>query len=259
MKVVWLTPAMDRLFSGPAAGRRRFLDRLVSVIDPEHASRMNVFEKLMRERNRLVTAARWDKTWLSGVEQQMAEAAVALAAGRLAALEALAGRAGEEEFRSPFPWAQLAVAGELEGELAELPAIQVEDRYRRMLHDSRLPDRGAGRTLHGPHRSDFLVTHGPKKAAAAACSTGEQKALLISIILAHAGAMRATPWGVLPILLFDEGIAHLDAGRRVGLFETLSRLGAQCWFTGTDRALFAGLDDETRYFAVDDGMLKPAG
>jgi DNA replication and repair protein RecF len=128
-----------------------------------------------------------------------------------------------------------------------------------MLHDSRALDCGAGRTLHGPHRSDFLVTHGPKSAAAASCSTGEQKALLISIVLAHARAMRATPVGVLPVLLFDEGVAHLDVRRRVGLFETLSRLGAQCWFTGTDRALFAGLEGETQYCSVEDGVLTPTG
>jgi DNA replication and repair protein RecF len=257
MKIVWLTPSLDRLFSGPPSGRRRFLDRLVSVIDPEHAERFADFERLMGERNRLLAEAAWDKTWLTGIEQQMAELGVALGAARLAALEALQAPAGAGGAPRLFPWAELAVAGEIEALLGEAPAIQAEDHYRKMLHDSRSSDRAAGRTLHGPHRSDFLVTHGPKAAAAAACSTGEQKALLISIVLAHARAMRETALGVLPILLFDEGITHLDGKRRAGLFETVSGLGAQCWFTGTDRALFAGLEGEAQYYSVEDGVLTP--
>jgi DNA replication and repair protein RecF len=259
MKVVWLTPSMDRLFSGPRSGRRRFLDRLVAVIDPDQSSRLATFERLMRERNRLLADAASDRAWLSAIERQMAEVAVAIGAARLAALEALQGWAGDRDRAGPFPWAKLAVEGVIEALLFEGPAIQAEDRYRKMLHDSRLSDRGAGRTLHGPHRSDFLVSHGPKATAAAACSTGEQKALLISIVLAHARAMRETALGVLPILLFDEGITHLDSRRRAGLFETLAGIGAQCWFTGTDRALFAGLEGEAQFYSVDDGVLTPTG
>jgi DNA replication and repair protein RecF len=259
MRVVWITPAMDRLFSGPASARRRFLDRLVAAIDPEHGRRTATFERLMRERSRLISEPLWDTTWLGGIEQQMAEAAVAVAAGRLAAVEALQGAARTGGEPAPFPWVSLAVAGEMETMLAEAPAIQVEDHYRRILHDSRSKDGGAGRTLHGPHRSDFIVTYGPRASPAASCSTGEQKALLIAIVIAHARAMRATPPGVLPVLLFDEGVAHLDRSRRVGLFETLTRLGAQCWFAGTDRELFAGLETDTEFYAVDGGLLTPTG
>jgi DNA replication and repair protein RecF len=258
LRLLWLTPPMDRIFSGPASDRRRLLDRLTAAIDPDHGTRISAFEKLMRERNRLLGEADPDISWLASLEHRMAEEAVALAAARLSALEALAASMGKSR-SSAFPWVNLALAGDLEQDLQSMPAVQVEDRYRTMLGDSRGLDRAAGRTLRGPHRTDLEVTHGPKQIEAGACSTGEQKAMLISIILAHAGAMKNTLGGRLPILLLDEVVAHLDAERRTGLFRELRDLGAQSWLTGTDRALFRGMDQHTTFYAVREGALAPIG
>jgi DNA replication and repair protein RecF len=258
MRLIWLTPAMDRLFSGPPGDRRRFFDRLATALDPDHNARLTTFEKLMRERNRLLVKGLPDPAWLSSLEHRMAEEAVAIAAARLTTLEALATHMVKDSSLS-FPWVSLALDGELELELKERPAVQVEDRYRRRLGDSRSLDRAAGRTLAGPHRSDLKVHHGPKGLEAGACSTGEQKAMLIGMILAHAKAMKNTLGGMLPVLLLDEVVAHLDAERRFGLFRELHGLGAQCWLTGTDRSLFHGMDHRTLFYAVKDGALAPIG
>jgi DNA replication and repair protein RecF len=258
MRILWLTPPMDRIFSGPRGDRRRFFDRLAVAVDADHAARLTRFEKLMRERNRLLASENGDPGWLASLEHRMAEEAVALVAGRLFALDALEGFAGRPA-KSTFPWVKLALEGEIEGDLKHLPAVQVEDRYRRMLHDSRKLDRAAGRTLSGPHRSDLRVMHGPKGIEAGICSTGEQKAMLIGIVLALARAMKNTLGGMLPILLLDEAVAHLDAERRTGLFRELRDIGAQCWLTGTDRALFDGMDPHAAYYAVSDGALAPIG
>jgi DNA replication and repair protein RecF len=188
----------------------------------------------------------------------MAEEAVALAAGRLSALDALTAEMRERE-ETAFPWVRLTLDGALECDLQSMPAVQVEDRYRTMLADSRAFDRTTGRTAAGPHRTDVRVVHGPKAMDAVNCSTGEQKAMLISIILAHAKAMKNTLGGMLPILLLDEVVAHLDADRREGLFNELRGLGAQCWLTGTDRALFHGMDQHTIFYAVNEGALAPIG
>ena len=258
MRILWLTPAMDRIFSGPPGDRRRLFDRLTVALDPDHNARLSAFEKLMRERNRLVAKGSPDAGWLSSLEHRMAEEGVAIAASRLATLEALATHMVKDSSLS-FPWVDLSLAGTLESELEDRPAVQVEDRYRRMLGDSRGADRAAGRTLSGPHRTDLKVVHGPKGLDAGACSTGEQKAMLIGMILAHAKAMKNTLGGMLPVLLLDEVVAHLDAERRYGLFRELHVLGAQCWLTGTDRSLFRGMDHRTLFYAVKDGALAPIG
>ena len=259
IRVTWLTPSMDRLFTGPAADRRRFLDRLVLSFDPDHGTRVQTFEKVMRERNRLLEQASGNSAWLSGLEQQMAEAGVAIAAARGAAvseLAALLARTGKASASGHFPWVEIALNGELERHVSEFPAVEVEEKYRRMLADSRAQDAAAGRTLHGPHRSDLDVVHGPKGIAASYCSTGEQKALLVGIVLAHARVIRAAFEGYAPLLLLDEVSAHLDESRRNGLFDELVELGAQAWMTGTDLSLFSSLGGRAQYLAMDDGSLK---
>jgi DNA replication and repair protein RecF len=254
MRMLWLTPAMDRLFAGPAGDRRRFLDRLVATFDPQHSSRVTVFEKVMRERNLLLQEPRADTVWLASLEAHMAEAAVAIAAARLGAVEALQKHIHDTRAESAFPWGMISIEGEIESLVASMPAVRAEDEYRRLLADSRFLDRAAGRTLRGTHRSDFIVAHGPKSMPAGQCSTGEQKALLIGLILAQARAVKAVA-NVAPVLLLDEVAAHLDRQRREGLFATLEALGSQAWMTGTDDHLFEGLAAGAQCFHVDAGTL----
>ena len=255
MRLLWLTPAQDRLFAGPGSDRRRFLDRMVTAFDPEHASRILVFEKVMRERNLLLEDTRADTAWLSSLEAHMAEAAVAISAARLVGLEALQTHIGEGREASSFPWAEVSVEGEIESLVAQKPAVQVEDEYRKILRDSRGLDRAAGRTLRGPHRSDLDVVHGPKRMAAGQCSTGEQKALLIGLVLAQARAVKAGA-GVAPILLLDEVAAHLDRARRKSLLEALAAIGSQSWMTGTDAQLFEAIGHQGSVFHVEDGLVR---
>ncbi|MFN0194833.1 MAG: DNA replication/repair protein RecF [Aestuariivirga sp.] len=255
LRLLWLTPAMDRLFGGPAGDRRRFMDRLVAAYDPEHSARITVFEKVMRERNLLLEDPRADTAWLTSLEAHMAEAATAIAAARLLAIEALQTHIEEARSGDAFPWGLLAIEGEIEALLAQMPAVRAEDEYRRLLADSRVLDRAAGRTLRGPHRSDLQVTHGPKSMPAGSCSTGEQKALLIGLILAQARAVKAVT-GRAPVLLLDEVTAHLDRPRREGLFAALAALGAQAWMTGTDDHLFANLPLGSQRFQVESGAIS---
>ena len=255
LRVLWLTPAMDRLFGGPASDRRRFLDRLVQAFDPEHGARLTVFEKLMRERNLLLGEPRSDSAWISSLEAHMAEAAIAVAAARLTAVESLQRHIGQSRGLSDFPWARIAVEGGTELLVSSMPAVRAEDEYRKLLADSRRADQAAGRTLHGPHRSDFAVWHGPKDAAATQCSTGEQKALLIGLILAQARAVKGDS-GVAPVLLLDEVAAHLDRVRRESLYATLERLGCQAWMSGTEAGLFQGLGPDAAVFHVEDASIS---
>jgi DNA replication and repair protein RecF len=245
-RAIWLTPAMDRLFAGPASERRRFLDRLAQTFDPAHGSRVLAFEKLMRDRHILLADERRDRAWISGVEAQMAEHAIAIAAGRRTTIEALSSYILKSGPADPFPTANLELAGETEAWLERMPAVNAEDEYRRVLSDSRSLDAAAGRTSKGPHRSDLLVSHGPTGMAAGRCSTGEQKALLIGLVLAHAMAVNEAS-GISPIVLLDEIAAHLDEARREALFRRLSALGSQVWMTGTDETLFRPLDAEFLY------------
>jgi len=259
--VLWLTPSMDRLFSGPASDRRRFLDRLVMAFDAGHGMRVGGFERLMRERNKLLERGNQDAAWLSGVETQMAELGVAVAAARkqaFEALDALVRPHGDNHGSQCFPWPDIRLDGELEALLDEISAVEVEDQYRTLLNDSRLADASAGRTLHGPHRSDLLVNHGPKGVAAKNCSTGEQKALLVSTVLAHARLIRNLEAGTAPVLLLDEIAAHLDAKRRAGLFSVLEELQAQVWMTGTDTELFEPLRGTAEFYRVEEGAIAQA-
>lgn len=259
VRVTWLTPSMDRLFAGPSADRRRFLDRLVLSFDSDHGTRVQTFEKVMRERNKLLEQGGRETSWLGSLEQQMAEAAVAIAAGRRAAvdeLSALLARTGSASSSGHFPWVEIAIEGELEAKVSERPAVEVEEDYRQLLQENRRQDAAVGRTLNGPHRSDLEVVHGPKGIAARYCSTGEQKALLVGIVLAHARVIRAAFEGYTPLLLLDEVTAHLDASRREGLFDELLDLGAQVWMTGTDPAFFSSLATNAQHLSADSGILE---
>jgi DNA replication and repair protein RecF len=242
-RILWLTPDNDGLFRGAAGDRRRFMDRLVLAADAGHGTRVNALEKVLRQRNRLLEDDRPDTAWLDAVEREAAEIAVAVAAARREMVERLAGIALEDaDPDSPFPHAVISVEGELETALGSASALDVEEWYRGALKDGRRRDKAAGRTLVGPNASDLAVRHGPKDMPAALCSTGEQKALLIGLILAHARLVRQMS-GIAPLLLLDEVAAHLDPGRREALFRRLATLGGQVWMTGTDMALFDGLPE----------------
>ncbi|HXG77818.1 MAG TPA: DNA replication/repair protein RecF, partial [Methyloceanibacter sp.] len=231
VKIVWLIPAMDGLFTGPASERRRFLDRLVLAIDPKMRSPLGRYDRAMRQRNRLFQLREGSRALFEGLEEQMAEAGVAIAAARreaVARLVALIERMREERGPGPFPFALLALEGRLEAELAARSATEVEDEFRESLANGRERDRAAGRALEGPHLSDLIVSHGPKEAPAQECSSGEQKALLIGLILAKAELIKEVE-GLPPLVLLDEVAAHLDQARREALFAEIARLGGQAW------------------------------
>jgi DNA replication and repair protein RecF len=257
IRLVWLTPDLDGLFRGPASDRRRFLDRLVNAADPSHAARASGLERTLRARNKLLEETQADGRWLDAVERELAELAVAVAAARVETVGRLAALIEERrDPASPFPAAAIALDGSLEQELAALPATDVEDSYRGRLAESRRRDRAAGRTLEGPHLSDLVVRHEEKDMAAARCSTGEQKALLIGLVLAHASLV-ARIEGAAPVVLLDEVAAHLDPLRRAALFAAIDALGAQAWLTGADPLAFAELGPEARIFAISDGAARP--
>lgn len=249
VRMIWLTPAMDGLFTGPAGDRRRFLDRLVLTIDPDHGRRALDYERAMRGRNRLLAEERADAAWLDAIEREMAESGVAIAAARVEALHLLSALTGMADAGSPFPRAFLALSGWPEDATPGRPAGDVEEEFRLRLRDGRNRDRAAGRTLDGPHRTDVLVRHGPKDMAAEFCSTGEQKALLIGIVLAHARLVGSVA-GFAPILLLDEIGAHLDAQRRSALFDIVEELNVQAFMTGTEDSLFSSLAGRARFFHV---------
>jgi DNA replication and repair protein RecF len=258
LSVVWLTPAMDGLFGGPAAERRRFLDRLVLAVDGTHNSRVNALERSLRSRNRLLEQPNPDPHWLDAVERETAEMAIAVAAARAETVRRLAAALMRNRNpASPFPWAGIALDGWIENALMEQPATEVEDRYRAVLRGNRARDAAAGRTTDGPQLTDLDVLYGPKGIAADRASTGEQKALLIGLILAHASLV-AEMTGYAPLLLLDEVIAHLDPGRRAALFDALAALAAQVWMTGADPAPFADVASRAQVFAVSPGRVSPA-
>jgi DNA replication and repair protein RecF len=260
LRVVWLTPAMDGLFTGPASERRRFLDRAVLAIDREHGARVNAFERAMRGRNRLLSEPSPDRAWLTAIETEMAELAVAVAAARREwarlATALIAENGAENGSGAAFPAAGIALEGLLEHDLEGRPGTQVEDRYRATLSNERPRDAAAGRTLSGPHLSDLRVRHLPKDAAAETCSTGEQKALLIGLVLAQA-RLATKLSGETPLVLLDEIAAHLDETRRQALFHVLDDLGCQAFMTGTDAVVFAALGASAMNLAVDAGHVRP--
>jgi len=246
VQLIWLTPAMDRLFIESAGGRRRFLDRLVLGFDAGHARAATRYETAMRERARLLKYGPRDPSWLDGLENEMVEAGIAIAQARATTVEKLSAALAERE-GGAFPAASLTLSDELH--------LSSADALRALFAAGRMRDAEAGRTLSGPHTTDLHVRHTAKRADARDCSTGEQKALLISIMLADARTLSRAREGLAPILLLDEIAAHLDSVRRAALFEEIHSLSAQAWMTGTDLSLFNGANCEI--FEVRDGVFHP--
>ena len=252
---VWLTPQLDRLFLDGPGERRRFLDRLVTALHPHHAGDVAAYENALRQRARLLGEGNRDPHWLVALEDTMARHGVALASARADTVQRLdaAARLGI----GPFPRAALAMAGEVDGWVATMAAIDAEDRLRAALAANRNRDGEAGTTLCGPHRSDLAVRHLDLDLPAAEGSTGQQKAVLVSIALAHARLV-ALSRGRAPLLLLDEIAAHLDAERRAALFDEVVALGVQCWMTGTDAELFSPLGRRAQVLCVSDGAVAVA-
>lgn len=279
VRALWLTPPMDRLFMDAATGRRRFLDRMVVGFDAGHAARISAYERAMRARTRLLAEGRADASWLAALEAQMAEHGIAIAVARshvigeltaaianqAAANQGTSGPLGEAgdvgDAGTAFPRAAIALSSGLTASVEDklrTAAVDAEDAFAAHLAAARPRDAAAGRALEGPHRADMLVRHAPKNMDARACSTGEQKALLIGLVLANARAHRAR-FGAPPLLLLDEITAHLDAPRRAALFDALISLGAQAWMTGTDAGLFDSLSGRAQMFDIAAGMITPRG
>jgi DNA replication and repair protein RecF len=248
VQILWLTPAMDRLFIESASGRRRFLDRLVLGFEPSHARAATRYETAMRERARLLKYGPRDPAWLDGLENEMAEAGHALALSRAATVERLNRALAEREAAGVFPAAHLTLTGDL---------FETADDLATALAQSRIRDAESGRTQVGPHLTDLAARHTARRADARDCSTGEQKALLISIMLAEARELSREPDRIAPLLLLDEIAAHLDAVRRAALFEEIEALCAQAWMTGTDLSLFDGA--RAQIFLVENGQFTVQG
>jgi DNA replication and repair protein RecF len=258
VQLVWVIPEMDGLFTGPASERRRFLDRLMLAIDPKMSGPRGRYDRAMRQRNRLFQMREGSASLFAGLEEQMAEAGVAIAAARLDAVARLA--ALIEATRAargprPFPYAVLSLEGTLERALMERPAVEVEDDYVSLLSEARERDRFAGRALAGPHLSDLIVFHGPHNAPAGDCSSGEQKALLLGLVLAKAKLIGELS-GAVPLVLLDEVAAHVDQVRREALFGEILDLKAQAWMTGTDRSTFAAIEAQAQILAVNRGTIN---
>ncbi|MBT3991170.1 MAG: DNA replication/repair protein RecF [Rhodospirillaceae bacterium] len=248
----WLAPQMDRLFLEGASGRRRFVDQLIYGLDPEHAGPVAAYDHSVRSRNKLLRDGKLDPEWLNSIEESIARHGVAIAVRRLEAVGRL-----QEVCRTTtgaFPGAVISMAGQIEDWLADEAALAVEDRLRAALAASRPRDAESGSTSIGPHRSDFAVRHGETNMEAEICSTGEQKALLIGIVLATA-RLQTEERGHTPLLLLDEIAAHLDEDRRASLFELILDMGAQAWITGTEDEIFAPLGETVQHFAVKDGEI----
>lgn len=257
LRITWLVPAMDGLFTGPATDRRRYLDRLVLAIDPAHGRRVTNFDKSMRARNKILADEMPDASWLDAVEIQMAEHGVAIASARVELISLLSTLIiRNNDPNSPFPDALVGLNGTLETLVGEIAASDLETEYANILRDGRRLDAAARRTLQGPHRTDLVVHHQPKSMAAALCSTGEQKALLVGMMLAHA-RLAGELHGFSPILLLDEVAAHLDAKRRAALFDMIDELGCQAWMSGTDKELFDALGKRANHMLVDEGIVRP--
>jgi DNA replication and repair protein RecF len=254
LRVVWLVPAMDSLFVGAPSERRRFLDRLALAVDAEHGGRVNALERALRSRNRLLEEPRPDPHWLDAVEHETAELAVAVAGLRAEALHRLQSVLTSRR-DSNFPPVEVALDGWMEKLIPAHPAVEIEERYRAVLRDNRGRDAAAGRTLDGPHLTDLAVRYSQKGIAAADASTGEQKALLIGLVLAHARLITEMT-GSAPVLLLDEVVAHLDPVRRAALHVELDELGAQVWMTGADPALFAEVSRDAAKIEVESGRLE---
>jgi DNA replication and repair protein RecF len=259
VRQVWLTPAQDRLFLEGAADRRRFFDRLVYAAEPTHAAHVQVYEKSLRERMRLLAdEGPPEAAWLDALEARLAEAGTLMAEARARTLAALAAEIATRGER-PFPQARLALTGDWERMAAEgAEFAEIESRLARALRGARERDAAAGRALTGPHRGDLSVIHDEKDRPAAECSTGEQKALILNLVLAQAARLARAEGQPAPILLLDEVAAHLDARRRAALFDEIEALGLQAFLTGTDEMLFEGLAGRAQGFRVEGSGLAAA-
>ena len=249
ISAIWLTPQMDRLYREGASQRRRFLDRLIYGFHAAHAARVAAYEKATRERIRLLRDGCGDKSWLDALEGEMAEHGVAIAAARVEVVERLAHACNKAS--GPFSGADIDVEGMIEEWLLEGPALAAEERFKEVLARHRTSDAQTGGTAVGPHKSDLLVKNRAKDLPASQCSTGEQKALLIAVLLANA-RLQASERGITPLLLLDEAAAHLDANRRSALFDEIMELGAQTWFSGTDQGLFAEFGNSAQFVRIAD-------
>lgn len=256
LSALWLTPQLDQLLYEGNSARRRFLDRLVYGFDAAHASRVLAYEASMTERNRLLKQGRMEDAWCGAIEHTMAEKTAAIAAARLEALARI--QQVMPEAVQEFPHAQLAIDGLAENALQDgATALAVEQLMRETWREERKQDAAAGgRTQSGPHRTRWEVWHPHKQMEAAQCSTGEQKALLIAVVLSQAFAAKQMT-GNAPILLLDEVVAHLDSKRRGALFDALNAIGSQVWMTGTDAAQFSHLVGDAVFFDVDAGNVVP--
>jgi len=250
--VLWLTPQMDRLFLEGSQGRRRFLDRLVYGFDSGHAQRLNRYEQALKERNVLLRQGRFDRYWLDSLEETLVNEGVALTIARREVVAQLSSVLKDQG--KTFPQAELFLEGTIENYLDGRSLLDVEDEMRRLLYASREQDRLTGRTALGPHRSDLRVVHAEKNQPAALCSTGEQKALLLSIVMASAHLLSVRT-GTIPLLLLDEVVAHLDQTRRSALFDELLKLRIQTWLTGTDVSLFEELQGNVQFLSLKEARL----
>ena len=255
LRPIWLTPAQDRLFLDGASERRRFFDRLVFAAEPAHAAHATAYERALRERARLLAEPGPDPAWLTALEAQMAESGALMAAARAGTLKALQAEVDARAER-PFPQAGLQLTGEWETlAAAGVQASEIQARLASALARARERDAAAGRALIGPHRGDLGVIHREKDRPAEECSTGEQKALILNLVLAQAARLSRAESPPNPILLLDEAAAHLDARRRAGLFDEIEALGLQAFLTGVDEQLFEDLRGRARGVRVDAGQL----
>ena len=249
----WITPQMDRLFLDGLSQRRRFLDRLVYAFDPKHAGRVSAYTYAIRERNRLIKSGNTDDAWYLALENKIAETGVAIVAAR----RELVNRLGPIASLSlgPFPGAILKLVGDIECWLSNAAALEVEDRYKRELIEARKSRNREPFSIPGPHKTDLFVSHSIKNIPASQCSTGEQKALLIAIILSHA-RLRKIEFGHSPLMLLDEVTAHLDSQRREMLFDMLESLDSQVWMTGTEVSLFTSIQTRAQFFEISNGEVR---
>ncbi len=261
LAALWLTPQMDGLFREGIGERRRFLDRLILTHDPAHAGRVRRYENAMYQRSRLLKDKQEaaDPAWLDGLESQMAETGIAIAASRLDYMDRLkyAIEKNTLDTEHIFPQAEIDLLGLIENQLNKEPALSIENNFKSMLKKARSLDAVSGGASVGPHRTDLDVTYKEKNMAASQCSTGEQKALLIGLILAHCWLV-AQERGAPPLLLLDEVAAHLDESRRDSLYTLLEKLGGQVWLTGTEKSLFNSLNKKADFYEVKNGSISKA-
>ena len=258
VRLVWLTPTMERLFEESASARRRFFDRLVATLDAAHPTRLGRYERALAERQRLLNEGKVEPAWLGGLERIMAEEGIAISAARLDVLRRLSAQiaaGGPWCDEDMFPRAVLSLEGGLEAALAEQPAVLAETAFERALEANRARDAGAGRALEGAHRTDLGVRHAGKHMPVEECSTGEQKALLLNIVLAHIQLV-ANATGSAPLVLLDEIAAHLDEVRREALFASLNQSGAQVFLSGTDMNAFGALNAKAQVFEIDHSQAR---